>query len=212
MKTINIKAKIILIILISNNFAAGQTTQAISSQKDVTENRKELLRGIGQMYYEDGDLESALDAYKRILESNPEDKNAQYIISILYVGLKDYDNAIEHIENWIQENPEDFQGLNNLAWIYATAEDPSFRNSKKAVDLAQKALVLAPYDHHVWSTLAEAYYVAGDFERANDAILHLVDLATSGNAKMTKEMVDTYNEQIQKYSRALETKKLLQED
>ena len=111
----------------------------------------------------------------------------------------------------VEDYPEDYQTLNNLAWVYATSKDSAHRDAKKAIDLAQQALVLAPYDHHVWSTLSEAYYVAGEYEKANRAILHLVTLATTKGAKMTEKMVQTYNDQIQKCRRAIEAEKLLRE-
>ena len=76
----------------------------------------------------------------------------------------------------VEDYPEDYQTLNNLAWVYATSKDSAHRDAEKAIDLAQQALVLAPYDHHVWSTLSEAYYVAGEYEKANRSILHLLPL------------------------------------
>ena len=112
----------------------------------------------------------------------------------------------------VEDYPEDYQSLNNLAWVYATSKDSAHRDAEKAIDLAQQALVLAPYDHHIWSTLSEAYYVAGEYEKANRSILHLVTLATTKDTKMTEEMIQTYNDQIQKCKRAIEAEKLLRDD
>ena len=52
-------------------------------------------------------------------------------------------------------DPADYQQLNNMAWVYATATDPQFRDAPKAIDLAQQALVISPYNHHIWSTLSK---------------------------------------------------------
>ena len=44
----------------------------------------------------------------------------------------------------VEDYPEDYQSLNNLAWVYATSKDSAHRDAEKAIDLAQQALVLAP--------------------------------------------------------------------
>jgi tetratricopeptide (TPR) repeat protein len=57
--------------------------------------------------------------------------------------------------------------LNRLAWIYATAEIPAYRNPKRAVELAARAVEksngrLAP----ILDTLAAAYHANGNREQA----------------------------------------------
>ena len=106
-------------------------------------------------------------------------------------------------------DPEDYQQLNNMAWVYATATDPQFRDAPKAIDLAQQALVISPHNHHVWSTLSEAYFSNGDYQRADTCIRQVIAIATSQGAKMSKENVETYNQQIRKCKRAMETQALL---
>ena len=173
--------------------------------------RIEMLEQIGNIYFSDGDLENALDTFQRILAIDPSHKGARSLIGLIYFNTERYKLAIENMVALVEDYPEDYQTLNNLAWVYATSKDGAHRDAKKAVDLAQRALVLSPYDHHVWSTLSEAYYVAGEYEKANRAILHLVTLATTKGAKMTEKMVQTYNDQIQKCRRAIEAEKLLRE-
>ena len=41
-------------------------------------------------------------------------------------------------------------------------------------------------------------------------MVHLVKLASYNNQKMTQEMVDTYNAQIQKIERAIKTKTFME--
>ena len=174
--------------------------------------RIEMLQRIGNIYFTDGDIENALDIFQRILAIDPDHKNTRALMGLIYFNTSRYKDAIENMSELVEDYPEDYQTLNNLAWVYATSKDGAYRDAKKAIDLAQQALVLAPYDHHVWSTLSEAYYVAGEYEKANRAILHLVTLATTKGAKMTEKMVQTYNDQIQKCRRAIEAEKLLRED
>ena len=204
--------KAFLVLAIVTTIASAQTNAVKDIVSLTTQERIDKLMRIASIYYQEGDLDNALNTFDRVLYIEPDHQEARYIMGVIYVSQKKYDEAINSINAWCNAFPDDFQGLNNLAWVYATAEDPSFRDSKKAIDLAQKALVMAPYDHHIWSTLAEAYYSGGEFKKAKRAIDHLVTLATKGGSKMTQTMVDGYNDQIQKYTRAMETEKMLKEN
>lgn len=176
------------------------------------EERIQLLLDLSQVYFQDGNYEECILALERILEIDPEHDQARYMLSHYYINAKDYPKAEALIKRLIEENPEDYQLLNNLAWLYATAEDPEFRDGRKAIEFAQKAMVLAPNDHHVWSTLSEAYYINGDYEKAYRAITHMAYLASKYGKNITKEMVDGYNEQIKKCKRAWDTQKMLEEN
>ena len=58
-------------------------------------------------------------------------------------------------------------GLSSLAWTLATSHDPSMRNGKEAVKLAQEAIqISAKPDSYLISVLAAAYAEQGDFEMA----------------------------------------------
>ena len=162
--------------------------------------------------YQESDWDNALDAFQRILKIDPDQKETRSLIGVIYFSTSRYKEAIENISALVEDYPEDYQIINNLAWVYATSKESAYRDAQKAIDLAQQALVLAPYDHHIWSTLSEAYYVAGEYEKANRAIRHLVALATSSSTKMTETMIQTYNDQIKKCSRAIEAEKLLRGD
>ncbi len=173
------------------------------------EERIQLLLDVASVYFEDKDYQSAVDAYERVLEIDPENKEARFIVSHVYISAKQYAKAEKSLIRLVDEYPEDFQIKNNLAWLYATAEDPSVRNGEKAIRLAQEAMVEAPNDHHVWSTLAEAYYVTGQYEKAYRAIQQMAALATKYGRGITKETVAEYNEQILRCKRAWDSEKAL---
>ncbi len=211
-----------LLALMSGRVALAQTnaveTNTVASTvpsgglliEDQSEQRRiDLLLDVASVYCEEENYAAAADAYERVLEIDPENKQARYIISHVYINSKQYAKAVKLLNELIEENPEDFQLKNNLAWLYATADNPAYRNGEKAIELAQEAMVLAPNDHHVWSTLAEAHYVTGDYEKAYRDIKHMANLATRYGNGITKEMVDGYNEQINKCKRALDSQKAL---
>ena len=194
-----------------HGYAQTNTTAALpsSSLKIVDERSEEdriqFLLDVAQSYIAEKNFDSAINAYERILSVDPTHKQTRYIIAHIYINAKQYKKAEVALRELIEESPEDFQLWNNLAWLYATAEDPSIRNGKKAVVCAHEAMTLAPNDHHVWSTLSEAYYVSGEYEKSYRAINHMAKLAALYAKDLSKEAVDDYNEQIRKCKRAMDT-------
>ena len=169
-----------------------------------------LLLEVASVYFKEDQFDEAVSAYERILEIDPDHLEARVTIGHVYISAKKYAEAEAMLLGLIKDFPDDFQLKNNLAWLYSTAEDPAFRKGKMAVEYAQKAMVIAPKDHHVWSTLAEAYYVTGDYEKAYRAIQHMAALAMRYGTNITEEMVAEYNEQIRKCKRAYESQQELE--
>lgn len=187
-------------------------SQEVPAEKQPEEDRIQFLLEVGSVYFSEEDPTSAITAFERILEIDPLNRQARYMSSYAYIATKQYAKAEQVLTNLIEEFPEDFALKNNLAWLYATAEDPAFRDAKKAVELAQEAMIINPNDYNVWSTLAEAYYSAGQYEKANRAITHMTFLATRYGSNITQENIENYKEQMRKYKRSLDTEKVLQAD
>ncbi|HEY5652847.1 MAG TPA: tetratricopeptide repeat protein [Pontiella sp.] len=199
-------------LLCGNVTAQNSSTNSSTIMDSRTDaERIEFLKQVAMTYFSDEDYESAVNAYERILEINPKDKEARFVISYTYIQAKQYLKAEKILLELLEESPEDFKLMNNLAWLYATAEDPALRNGQRALSLAQKAMVLSPNDHQIWNTLAEAYYITGEYEKAHRAIVHMANLAATSGKGVTKKQVEEYNEQILKCKRALDTQKALDE-
>jgi tetratricopeptide (TPR) repeat protein len=173
------------------------------------EERIDFLMRLAQAYIADDDAAAALDVFDRVLKMEPEQFEVFGVIASIYISEHKYAEAEEILLNQIETDPEAFRPKNNLAWLYATATDPAFRNGRKAIRLAQEALVSEPNSHHVWSTLSEAYYVTGDYEKAYRAIRHMAALAVQQNINISKEAVEDYNAQIRKCKRAMDAQKIL---
>jgi tetratricopeptide (TPR) repeat protein len=169
------------------------------------EERIQFLLDVAQSYIAEKNFKAAINAYERILIIDPSNKQTRYVVAHIYINAKQYKKAEVALLELISESPEDFQLWNNLAWLYATAEDPGIRDGRKAVKCAHEAMSLAPNDHHVWSTLSEAYYVSGQYEKSYRAINHMAKLASLYAKDLSKESVDEYNEQIRKCKRAMDT-------
>src|SRR5262249_9129641 len=78
-----------------------------------------------------------------------------------------YENAIGVAQNNPAARPKVY---NNLAWLLATCPEARFRDPKRAVELARKAVELAPTDLNLQNTLGVAYYRLGDPKAALAAL------------------------------------------
>ncbi|NLX27114.1 MAG: tetratricopeptide repeat protein [Lentisphaerae bacterium] len=190
--------------------SAGLTlSTGIQTVTRVNSERVALLLDVAEVYFEDGDYDSAIAALERALEIDPKNMQVRFIISRDYLIAEKYAQAEKILLALVDEYPEDYLVKNNLAWLYATATDPAFRKGKEAVKLAREALVEAPFLHNIWSTLSEAYYVTQDYERAHRAGVQTLDLARSNLKELPPETEAQYTLQIEKCSRAWEAQKVL---
>jgi tetratricopeptide (TPR) repeat protein len=73
----------------------------------------------------------------------------------------DLAGAVSAYREALRHDPAQYEALNNLAWVLATAPDPSLRDPVAAVRLAETALARRPDDAPVLDTAAAAYAAAG---------------------------------------------------
>jgi serine/threonine protein kinase/Flp pilus assembly protein TadD len=70
---------------------------------------------------------------------------------------------------------------NSLAWLLATTRDPGLRDAGRAVELARRAVELAPTNGLFWSTLGVAHYRAGTWKEAKAALDKAMRLGRPGD-------------------------------
>src|SRR5262249_59662688 len=75
--------------------------------------------------------------------------------------LHQYEKAIADLNKAIELAGQSAMDTNNLAWLLATCPDAKFRDAAKAVELAKKAVEMAPKEGMIWNTLGAAHYRAG---------------------------------------------------
>ena len=82
-------------------------------------------------------------------------------------GTKLYSEAVKHYQEAVRLAPNMAEAHNNLAWLYATSEDPSFRDPPAALKHARRAVELSHWKQVASvDTLAEAFYASRDFRDA----------------------------------------------
>jgi cytochrome c-type biogenesis protein CcmH/NrfG len=112
------------------------------------------------------------------------------LLGDLYYETGNLSGVQQAYEASLKLNPENPQVLNNLAWLYATAEDPHFRNPARALDLAKAAAGLLE-EPHILDTLAECYFVNGQYAKAFETAQRALRLA--------RENRTYYQEQVEKF-------------
>jgi WD40 repeat protein/serine/threonine protein kinase/Flp pilus assembly protein TadD len=78
--------------------------------------------------------------------------------------------------------PQSAADHNNLAWLLATCPDAKFRDPKRAVELAKKAVELAPKEGNHLNTLGAANYRAGDWKAAIAALEKSMERRKGGDS------------------------------
>jgi hypothetical protein len=79
---------------------------------------------------------------------------------------------------------DDLVALNNLAWILSTSSDPAHRDGRRAVGLAERAVLLTERkDPGMLDTLAAACAEAGEFGKAAEALREAIGICQDENHK-----------------------------
>ncbi len=101
---------------------------------------------------------------KRV-QQEPKNAELHVLLGDLYYSEKNLRRAANAYERALQFEPDNTRALNNLAWLYATAEREKFYQPQKALALAKRAADLKQQPH-ILDTLAEAYFINGEYEKA----------------------------------------------
>jgi len=157
-KSIWIILPIVLLLL----FSCASTQKKQGELRDA-----KFYNNRGIAYGEKGQYDQAISDFNRAIETNPMDNKAYNNRGIVYRIRGQYDQAISDFNRAIEINSMDADAFNNLAWLFATAKAPGFRNGKKAVELALKGCELSEWKKAEYlDTLAAAYARVGDFATA----------------------------------------------
>ena len=106
-----------------------------------------------------------------------------------------YDQAVSDFNKAIEMNPLDAEAYNNLAWLFATARAPGFRNGRRAVALALRACELSDWKKGEYlDTLAASYARTGDFDNAVKWQEKALEQSKSARPPEFQERLNLYRE------------------
>ncbi len=155
-----------------------------------------------------GDYPRALDVLRDVLREQPTHQQARFMAAHAMAQVGQQREAVTLLEELAKEDPRNFTYLNNLAWLLAISREPGVRHPGRAVELARQALLSAPDNYSVWSTLSEAYYQAGDYRKAARAAEEAWRTGQAQSAPQDK--LATYQEQMRKCQQAVEAFSLIE--
>jgi len=121
-----------------------------------------------------------------------EPDNAGYLHNraVVLTGLERYGEAITDYEKAIVLNPNGGGTYNNLSWLLATAKNAAFRDCRKAILYARKALETGT--NGAWlDTLAAAHAECGEFEKAVEIETRAYEFSQPPNENF-KKRADLY--------------------
>jgi tetratricopeptide (TPR) repeat protein len=194
----------------------GQQEKALADSSRAIE----LNSKVGSLWFSRGNInfklrhyDKAIADYSRAIELKPKQPAScewYYLRGQSYLRLRQYDRAIADLSQTIDLDPRNAIYLNALAWLLATCPDKKRQDPKRAVDLARKAVRLAPKDGNLWNTLGMAHYRAGDWKAAIAAIEKSMEKSKGGIASdwlvlaMAHEKLGNRDEARKRYDQAVQ--------
>ena len=124
----------------------------------------------GMAFEENGEMDRALDAYRKVLNVDPGQSQLASRVAALLIQQDDFPQAIDVLKDAIKANPKDAEPYQQLAFIYAKY----LKKTDQAVDYANRAITVNPGDVDGYQRLVEIEVAAGEEKKA----LEVLDRAT----------------------------------
>lgn len=115
----------------------------------------------GDVYYNEGDLVSAIREYRLGLNLNPDNVNLLNSLGVIYAQIDSYAKAIPIFEKAISLNPGDFMALFNLGFAHLCHGEPA-----KALSYFEQAEVIDDTYFDLLLQLGQLYCQRGQFAKA----------------------------------------------
>lgn len=122
-----------------------------------------LNRGVA--WYNLGQYDLAISDFSRAIKEDSGTIAAYNGRGMTWFASGQYKKAVADFEHVLKKEPENIQANNQLAWLLAVSPDARYRNGRRAVRLAKKAVAQEAGPHHL-DTLAAAYAQAGRYKEA----------------------------------------------
>jgi tetratricopeptide (TPR) repeat protein len=120
-----------------------------------------------------GEWAGAAAAHRESLRVYPDFRTAHAGLALALWGQGDRDGmvaavrrALELLEAGLRQEPTDWGAYQLMAWYLAAFTDERIHDPRRAVELAWKAIRIAPEMWWSWDVLGLAYYRAGDWAAA----------------------------------------------
>jgi len=123
-----------------------------------------FVEGMG--FEENGEMERALDAYRKVLNVDPGQSELASRVAGLLIQQDDFPQAIDVLKDAIKANPNNAEPYQQLAFIYTRY----LKRTDQAIDYANRAIALNPGDVEGYQRLVEIELAAGQERSAVEAL------------------------------------------
>ena len=146
-------------------FATLFSNSSVVAQKTVSQEPAdaEQIYQAGVSYYESGDYEKAIEAYKRAIQLDPASMNFYYHLGMAFSSLGRFKEAIQAYNSAIRLGPEYAAAYYNLGHAYS-----NLKQYEKAIRAFQRAIQYEPDHVEAYFALGNAYVDSGKEEKAID--------------------------------------------
>jgi len=146
---------LIFFVLCSGLPASGQVTD---SEKP---GNAEQIHRVGLSYYESGEFEKAIEAYKQAIKLSPDSPESYYHLGMAYSSLGRYKEAVEAYSISIRIKPDYGAAYYNLGHAYS-----NLNQHDKAIKAFRQAIQHDPNNVETYLALGDAYSDSGKWEKA----------------------------------------------
>jgi tetratricopeptide (TPR) repeat protein len=157
-------------------------------------NQPEAQYNLASALFRTGRTDEAIAHFQKVLELRPQNADACANLGSAFLTKGRVRDAISQYRNALRIAPDNVVAESNLAWLLATAADPSLRNGSEAVLLAERAESENSRSENsplVLRILAAAYAEAGRFIEAKKAAQQALQAAeTQGNSTLSSALRD----------------------
>lgn len=122
----------------------------------------------------------------------------QYLVGLSYMYGRGIEQSFSEASRWFERSLEKEydQAYQYYAWLLATCEEEQYRDGKKAVRMAEKAMSLFPNDWTTTSILAAAYAENGQFDLAVETQKKAIELMDEEDREESLERLQSYENQL----------------
>ena len=158
----------------------------------------------GKFLHERGEYDSAIDSFKKALNSDPNNTDILIRIGLSYRYKMEYDKAIEWYQKVLDINPEDILALNNIGYAYECKEE-----FEKAIEMYEKALEIEPGYELALINLIKLLKERKKFQKAIEILEKSmeVDSVNPGNwidLGLLYTEIEEYDKAIEAYYKAIQ--------
>ena len=147
----------------------------------------------GHAYYRLGNYRGALDDYTAAIRTDSGSAAAYTNRGDAYADLGYFAQAARDYRTAIRLDPELGRAYQSAAWLMSTCPDERYRDARRAVAVAERAIELdGDADYRYLDTLAAAYASAGQFEAARGVQAQVVAMAPDAAVERYRQRLALY--------------------